>query len=87
MSDDGIDKVLVHPTTNGPVLDGRFFPEGAARLVEGTKGGVGRQLGVLVNSRVVAAALIVEPLPTGRRVQIGLDLPKDSANAASIAAR
>jgi hypothetical protein len=74
----------------GLVLDVHLSPQAATRLVEATKEGIGRlQLAVLVNSGLAAASPIVQPLTSGRRVQIGLDLPVKIAEevAASIAAR
>ncbi|MDQ3996883.1 MAG: hypothetical protein M3303_07665 [Gemmatimonadota bacterium] len=89
VSDDGIEQVHVQPAADGLLLDVHFSPEGAARLVEATKAGVGLQLAVLAKSRLVAAAPIVEPLTIGRRVNIGVYAPAESAQAiaASIAAR
>jgi hypothetical protein len=90
VSDDGIERVYVEPTADGLVLDVHFSPEAAARLVDAAREGVGRlQIAVLVKSRLAAAAPIVGPLSTGRRVAIGVELPRNSVDeiAASIAAR
>lgn len=90
VSDDGIEQVHIQPTADGLVLDVHFSSEAAARLVDATKDGVGRlQIAVLLNSGLAEASPIVQPLTSGRRVHIGLNLPMKIAEgvAASIAAR
>jgi hypothetical protein len=90
VSDDGIEQIHVQRGAGGLLLDVHFSPEGAARLVEATKGGVGQHLAVLAKSRLAGASPIVAPLTVaGRRVTIGLTLPSSAAEeiAASIAAR
>jgi hypothetical protein len=47
------------------------------------------QIAVLIESRLAAALLVMSPVGTQRRVTIGLELPRKTAEAiaASIAAR
>jgi hypothetical protein len=90
VSDDGIEKVGIHPRADQLLLDVHFAPAAAARLSEATREGVGRlQIAVLIESRLAAAAPIASPVGALGRVTIGLELPPRSieAVAARIAAR
>jgi preprotein translocase subunit SecD len=90
VSDDGIRRVHAKPTADGLVLDVQFSQEAGARLVDATSRADGRQIAVLINSRLVAAVPVANAFPIGtRRITIGLELPTSAAaaTAARIAAR
>ena len=85
VSDEGIERIWVRPTASGFLLVVQFTPQGAARLAAGTAAGIGEQLATLLDSRLVASALIVDSLTNARRIPMEFELPKSSAD--SIAAR
>jgi len=79
LDEDDIDHA--EPTTAGtgdPAIRLRFTDRGAKRLLQATQSRVGERLGMVVNSRLLAAPVIRGPL--GQEiVMIGLGSPEEAA--------
>jgi preprotein translocase subunit SecD len=67
----------------GVVLNLWFTEEGSRRLARLTDASVGRLLTVLVNSKVVSAAAIAEPIHPGTKqpVTVAVQLPRQAAES------
>lgn len=70
-------------TEGGVVLNLWFTEEGSNRLARLTDANVGRLLTVLVNSRVVQAAAIAQPIRPGTKqpVSVAVQLPRQEAES------
>jgi preprotein translocase subunit SecD len=69
----------------GVVLNLWFTEEGSERLARLTDASVGRLLTVLVNSKVVSAAAIAEPIHPGTKQPIAVAVPLPRQAAESLA--
>jgi preprotein translocase subunit SecD len=71
------------PAAEGVVLNLWFTEEGSKRLARLTEANVGHLLTVLVNSRVVQAAKVAEPMHPGTKqpVNLAVQLPPQEAES------
>lgn len=91
VSDEQIAYVRVERRGNDVLLDVRLTPDGAARLAAVTSENIGGRLATLLDSRVVSAGVIMNPIGSPDRSigMGGLDLPQGVADeiAAAVVAR
>jgi hypothetical protein len=89
VSDEDVMKARTRPATDGLVLEILLSNEAAARLRQTTATNIRLYLAVLANGRLAGTAIIMESIPKGNRVTVGLTLSPAVAEAvrARVAAR
>lgn len=90
LSDVDIEHAHGYVRDNGLVLDVQFTEAGVARLAQMAQVDRSDRIAVIIGSQLVAVSVIKDPrVLSARRVQIGIDLPKEEAEemASAVAAR